>query len=233
MSLDTTKCDPELGRKVHEHLVSIGLETPITDKLHQLTSKQKIEKIENHFTHIMEVLGLDLTDDSLIETPSRVAKMFVSEAFWGLNYENFPKVLLVDNKMHYDQMFIERDVTIMSKCEHHMVDFYGLAQCAYFPNSSNKVLGLSKFSRIAEFFARRPQVQERLTNQIAETLKFILGSDNVAVRIDSKHMCVSSRGVEDQNAFATSNFMDGSFRNDSSVRSEFLTLIGDPSAKLR
>jgi GTP cyclohydrolase I len=170
----------------------------------------------------MEILGLDLTDDSLMETPNRVSKMYVNEIFWGLDYENFPKCTAVDNKMKYDEMVVEKDITVMSNCEHHFVIIDGLATVAYLPNK--KVLGLSKMNRIVEFFAKRPQIQERLTNQIAAALQFILETEDVAVTINASHYCVKARGVEDYNSSTITSFLGGKFRTDTLVRSEFLAL---------
>lgn len=222
MSLNKTKTDASLGLAVHNHLVSLGLETPTTEKLHSTTSKQKVDKIEKNIRSVMEILGLDLTDDSLMETPNRVAKMYVNEIFWGLDYENFPKCTAVDNKMKYDEMVVEKDITVMSNCEHHLVIIDGLATVAYLPN--NKVLGLSKMNRIVEFFAKRPQIQERLTNQVAAALQFILDTEDVAVTINASHYCVKARGVEDYNSSTITSFLGGKFRTEPLVRSEFLSL---------
>ena len=158
MSYNKTKTDPELGRRVHEYLVSVGVETPTKEST--LDRKEKIDIIESKFTDIMRVLGLDLDDDSLIETPKRVAKMYVNEIFWGLDYEAFPKCTTVDNKMNYNEMVVERNVNVQSNCEHHFVVIDGLATVAYVPKQ--KVLGLSKINRIVEYFSKRPQIQERL-----------------------------------------------------------------------
>jgi len=165
MSYNKTKTDPELGQQVHEHLVKMGVETPTLPN--SLDRKDKIDRIEEHFTAIMQYLGLDLTDDSLTETPKRVAKMYVNEIFWGLDYEAFPKCTTVNNKMHYNEMVVERNVNVQSNCEHHFVVIDGLATVAYVPKQ--KVLGLSKINRIVEYFSKRPQIQERLTEQIFHT----------------------------------------------------------------
>ncbi len=220
MSFNKNKCDAELGKRVQEHLVSIGLHTPTVDN--GLTIKQKVAKIERHFTEIMKTLGLDLTDDSLVETPLRVAKMYCSEIFWGLDPENFPKCTAVENKMKYDEMVVERGVTVMSNCEHHFVTIDGLATVAYLPK--NKVLGLSKINRVVEYFSRRPQIQERLTSQIYHALSFILETEDVAVMIDAEHYCVKSRGVEDHNSDTVTSHLGGKFRTDPLVRSEFLNI---------
>jgi GTP cyclohydrolase I len=223
MSFNKNKCDPALGVAVHNHLVSQGLETPTVPNT--LTVKQKVSKIEKHFKAIMETLGLDLTDDSLIETPLRVAKMYCSEIFWGLDPENFPKCTAVENKMGYDEMVVEKGVSVQSNCEHHFVIIDGLATVAYLPNK--KVLGLSKINRVVEYFAKRPQIQERLTNQIAAALQFILETDDVAVVINAQHYCVKSRGVEDTGSSTVTSYLGGKFRTDALVRSEFLAIANN------
>ena len=220
MSYNKTKTDPELGQKVHEHLVKMGVETPTLPN--NLDRKDKIDRIEEHFTAIMKYLGLDLTDDSLIETPKRVAKMYVNEIFWGLDYEAFPKCTTVDNKMHYNEMVVERNVNVQSNCEHHFVIIDGLATVAYVPKQ--KVLGLSKINRIVEYFSKRPQIQERLTEQIFHTLKFILETEDVAVLIDAQHYCVKSRGVEDTGSSTVTVRLGGGFKTDPSARNEFLSI---------
>lgn len=220
--------DYELGKKVHEHLKARGVETPVI--LDTLTAKdtKKIAAIEKNMKNIMEVLGLDLSDDSLIETPKRVAKMYVNELFKGLNYENFPKCTVVENKMKYDEMVVER-CTIKSVCEHHLV-YFGTAHnsdrlgcyVAYMPK--DKVLGLSKINRIVDFFSRRPQIQERLTEQVAETLKFILQTDDVAVMIRSQHFCVLTRGVEDADSYCITSFVSGRFKEEPGIKAEFMSI---------
>ena len=217
MSYNKTKTDPELGQKVHEHLVKMGVETPTIPNSYD--RKDKIEAIEGHFTYIMRILGLDLSDDSLIDTPKRVAKMYVNEIFWGLDYEAFPKCTTVDNKMKYNEMVCERNVNVQSNCEHHFVVIDGLATVAYVPKG--KVLGLSKINRIVEYFSKRPQIQERLTEQIFHTLQFILETDDVAVLIDAQHYCVKSRGVEDTGSSTVTVRLGGGFKNVSEVRNEF------------
>lgn len=220
MSYNKTKTDPELGMKVHQYLVEMGVETPIHRT--SLDRKDKIELIEKDFAHIMQVLGLDLSDDSLIETPKRVAKMFVNEIFWGLDYEAFPKCTTVENKMKYDNMVIERNVIVQSNCEHHFVVIDGLATVAYVPNQ--KVLGLSKINRIVEYFSKRPQIQERLTEQIFHTLCFILETNDVAVLIDAQHYCVKSRGVEDTGSSTVTVRLGGGFKDNAMARNEFLSI---------
>jgi len=208
-----------LGLKVHEHLVKVGVETPIKDTGQVIDRKGKIDIIESLFTDIMKTLGLDLTDDSLIETPKRVAKMYVNEIFWGLDYEAFPKCTTVDNKMHYNEMVVERNVNVQSNCEHHFVVIDGLATVAYVPKQ--RVLGLSKINRIVEYFSKRPQIQERLTEQIFHTLQFILDTEDVAVLIDAQHYCVKSRGVEDTGSSTVTVRLGGGFKNHPEVRNEF------------
>jgi len=217
MSYNKTKTDPELGQQVHEHLVKMGVETPI--KKRNLDRKEQIDIIEGNFAEIMRALGLDLTDDSLIDTPKRVAKMYVNEIFWGLDYDSFPKCTTVDNKMKYNEMVVERNVNVQSNCEHHFVIIDGLATVAYVPK--DKVLGLSKINRIVEYFSKRPQIQERLTEQIFHTLQFILGTEDVAVLIDAQHYCVKSRGVEDTGSSTVTSRLGGGFKSDPAVRNEF------------
>ena len=221
MAFDKTKTDPVLGKKVHEHLMSVGVETPVIDN--GLSRKEKIDKIQNNFHEIAETLGLDLKDDSLIDTPKRVAKMYVNEIFWGLDYAAFPKVTVVDNKMQYNEMVVEKGISVQSYCEHHFVNIDGLATVAYIPN--NKVLGLSKMNRVVEYFSRRPQIQERLTEQIYHALCFILETENVALTIDAKHFCVKSRGVEDTECSTVTSRLGGNFKAHPEVRAEFLALL--------
>ena len=221
MAFDKTKTDPALGKKVHEHLMSVGVETPVIDN--GLSRKEKIDMIQSNFKEIATTLGLDLNDDSLIDTPKRVAKMYVNEIFWGLDYAAFPKVTVVDNKMQYNEMVVEKGISVQSYCEHHFVNIDGLATVAYIPN--NKVLGLSKMNRVVEYFSRRPQIQERLTEQIYHALSFILETDNVALTIDAKHFCVKSRGVEDTECSTVTSRLGGNFKAQPEVRAEFLALL--------
>lgn len=223
MSYNKTKCDPELGQQVHEHLVKMGVETPTFQTT--LDRKDKIAEIERSFNHIMQVLGLDLSDDSLIETPKRVAKMYVNEIFWGLDYEAFPKCTTVDNKMKYDEMVVEKNVNVQSNCEHHFVVIDGLATVAYIPKQ--KVLGLSKINRVVEYFSKRPQIQERLTEQIYHALQYILDTDDIAVVIDAQHYCVKSRGVEDTGSSTVTSKLGGCFKSDPAVRAEFMNIVNN------
>ncbi len=204
-----------------EH-ISTSFETPMRDGAFELDDELKIELIEKHFKEIMHILGLDLSDDSLKGTPHRVAKMYVKEIFSGLNPKNKPKVALFDNKYKYDQMLVEKDITFYSNCEHHFVPIFGKAHVAYI--SSGKVIGLSKINRVVQYYARRPQVQERLTVQIANELKEMLQTEHVAVVIDAKHLCVSSRGIQDVNSATVTSYYSGNFENDN-VRQEFLQYI--------
>lgn len=224
MSSYVGKSDPALGKKVREHLLSKGLETPIIESaLHQDTD-EKIAAIEGLMTGVLETLGLDLRDDSLIETPRRIAKMFVKELFWGLDPDKFPKCTAIENKMDYRNSFVlEKSITVHSSCEHHFVTIDGFATVAYIPH--NKVLGLSKLNRIVQYFAKRPQVQERLTEQIAETISFIADTPDVAVYIDAVHYCVKSRGIQDVNSSTVTFAARGAFAvPDSEVRREFLNI---------
>ena len=218
MSFNKTKTDPALGLSVHQHLVNMGVETPRIDN--QLSRSDKIDLIESKMRDILTALELDLTDDSLAETPKRVAKMMVNETMWGLDYDAFPKSTTVDNKMNYDEMVIERNITIQSNCEHHILPIVGKAYVAYIPNQ--KVLGLSKIPRICEYFAKRPQIQERLTEQIYHALQFILNTNDIAVCIIAEHLCVTSRGVEDTSADTVTSKLGGVFKSDAAVRSEFM-----------
>jgi GTP cyclohydrolase I len=228
MSHPAYKSNAELGLKVHKHLVSKGLETPITDKVYG-NNDEKIDAIVPHFRAIMETLGLDLADDSLEDTPKRVAKMYVNEIFWGLDYTKFPKCTAIDNKMDYKHSFVcEKNINVQSNCEHHFVVIDGFATVAYIPHK--KVLGLSKLNRIVEFFAKRPQVQERLTEQIAETISFIAETPDVAVYIDAQHYCVKSRGIQDTGSSTVTLSTRGLFaEGDSEVRREFLNIARQSS----
>jgi GTP cyclohydrolase I len=220
MSFNKTKTDPELGQRVHEHLVKMGVETPTIPNNYD--RKEKIDHIEAHFAHIMRILGLDLSDDSLMDTPKRVARMYVNEIFWGLDYEAFPKCTAVDNKMKYNEMVCERNINVQSNCEHHLVIISGLATVAYVPKQ--KVLGLSKINRIVEYFSKRPQIQERLTEQVFHALQYILETEDVAVMVDAQHYCVKSRGVEDTGSSTVTSRLGGGFKTDPAARAEFYQL---------
>jgi len=197
-----------------DHLCT-GLETPMKKDAFELSDAQKKDKIAHLFSEIMDVMGLDLTDDSLKGTPKRVAKMYIDEIFSGLDPKNKPKIALFENKYRYNQMLVEKNITFYSNCEHHFVPIIGKAHIAYI--SSGKVIGLSKLNRIVQYYAKRPQVQERLTNQIAEDLKSILGTDDVAVIIDAKHLCVSSRGVKDDTSATVTSYYSGAFNKTAKI----------------
>jgi len=198
----------------NDHLYT-GLETPMKKDAFALTDKEKKEKIANLFSEIMDVMGLDLNDDSLQGTPQRVAKMYIEEIFSGLNPANKPKVALFENKYQYNQMLVEKNITFYSNCEHHFVPIIGKAHVAYI--SSGKVIGLSKLNRIVQYYAKRPQVQERLTNQIAAELKNVLETEDVAVIIDAKHLCVSSRGIKDDTSSTVTSYFGGKFNNQEKI----------------
>lgn len=221
MALNIEKTNPELGLAVHEHLVMRGVETPSV--LSELTAKKKIEKIAKNFTSTMEILGMDLTDDSMSESPIRVAKMYVNELMWGLDPVNFPKCTVVDNKMGYDEMVLEKGIQVISLCEHHFQTIAGTACVAYIPDK--KVLGLSKLNRVVEYFARRPQIQERLTEQVYHALSFILGTEDVAVVIDAEHFCVKARGIQDPHSSTITSKLGGKFKSEPELRAEFMSLI--------
>jgi GTP cyclohydrolase I len=195
-----------------------GLETPMIGT--RLTSSEKKERIESHFTEILKLLELDLSDDSLTETPHRIAKMYVNEIFSGLDYGSFPKITLIENKMQVDEMVKVSDITLTSTCEHHFVTIDGKATIAYIPRS--KVIGLSKINRIVQFFSRRPQVQERLTQQILVALQTLLDSQDVAVSITATHYCVKARGVMDATSETTTTSLGGIFKSRPATRAEFL-----------
>ena len=220
--MTATMNDNELSPEailVRNALIEHGLETPWHDN--GLSSEEKKTIIQEHMSSIMQTLGLDLSDDSLTQTPHRVARMFVDEIFSGLDYKNFPKVSVFENKMHFDEMVKVCNITITSTCEHHFVVMDGIAKVAYM--LSDKIIGLSKVNRIVQFFGHRPQVQERLTQQIKVALQTLLNTKNVAVSITATHYCVKSRGVKDQTSVTTTTALGGLFKNNPSSRHEFLT----------
>lgn len=206
---------------IDDHVLT-SIETPLRSDAFKIDDELKIELIEKNFKEIMHILGLDLSDESLKDTPKRVAKMYVKEIFRGLNPDNKPQPTLFENKFKFNEMLVERDITIYSYCEHHFVPITGKAHIAYFPK--NHVIGLSKLNRIAQYYAKRPQVQERLTMQIANDLKDTLQTDDVAVIIDADHMCVASRGVNDVNSSTVTSSYSGKFINND-ARKEFLSHI--------
>lgn len=215
----TTKLLSELN----DEQFTSSLDTPMHKGAFELNDSQKIKIIAEHFQQIMHTLGLDLTDDSLKDTPLRVAKMYVKEVFSGLNPANKPQAALFDNKYQYNEMLVEKNITLYSYCEHHFVPIIGKVHVAYI-SSNNKVIGLSKINRLVEYFAKRPQVQERLTNQIATKLKSVLNSEHIAIVIDAVHLCVSSRGIKDTNSSTITSHYSGKFQ-DEKLKMEFLALI--------
>jgi GTP cyclohydrolase IA len=213
-----TLTDDEIG---DDHIMT-SVDTPMHADAFKMSEAEKMAKIEYHFREIMHTMGLDLTDDSLKGTPKRVAKMYVKEIFSGLIPENKPKVALFDNKYRYNDMLVEKDITFYSNCEHHFVPIIGRAHVAYISNG--RVIGLSKLNRIVQYFAKRPQVQERLTMQVAHELRDILGTEDVAIVMDAKHLCVSSRGVQDVNSSTVTAYYGGRFKEDA-TKSEFLKYL--------
>ena len=202
--------------------VAASMETPVREDAFEMTDHVKIELIEEHFKEIMYILGLDLNDDSLAGTPHRVAKMYVKEVFSGLNPANKPAVKLFENKYQYSEMLIEKNITLYSYCEHHFVPIIGKVHVAYISNGM--VIGLSKLNRLVEYYAKRPQVQERLTQQVAEGLKEALQSEDVAVMIDAAHLCVASRGIKDTNTSTITTSYSGAFREEK-TKLEFISLV--------
>ncbi|WP_024873077.1 GTP cyclohydrolase I FolE [Tolumonas lignilytica] len=204
---------------VRSALEAKGLETPMLHTSHSAHDKK--QQIEQHMTSIMTLLGLDLADDSLAETPHRIAKMYVDELFSGLDYSTFPKITLIENKMGTDEMIKVQDIGVTSTCEHHFVTIDGKATVAYIPK--DKIIGLSKINRIVNFFAKRPQVQERLTQQILVALQVLLGTDNVAITMTAVHYCVKSRGIMDASSQTTTTALGGVFKSSAATRHEFLS----------
>jgi GTP cyclohydrolase I len=221
--LNSTDNDINLDELIGDEHIGTSLETPLRLDAFELSDKEKMKIIERNFREIMFTLGLDLNDDSLRGTPKRVAKMYVEEIFSGLNPANKPSVALFENKYKYKEMLVEKDITFYSNCEHHFVPIIGKAHVAYISNGY--VIGLSKINRIVQYFAKRPQVQERLTVQIANELKKILKSEDVAVLIEASHLCVSSRGIQDITSATVTASYHGKF-NEESTRQEFLKYIG-------
>ncbi len=208
--------------EIGEQHVATSYDTPLRPDAFELSEEEKMERIEGHFREIMNIMGLDLSDDSLQGTPRRVAKMYIQEIFAGLQPDQKPKISLFDNKFQYRQMLVEKGIQVQSFCEHHFLPIYGKAHLAYFANG--RVIGLSKLNRIVEYYARRPQVQERLTMQIADELKKVLGTDDVAVYLEAKHMCVEMRGVKHEHCSTVTTEYSGKFLNEN-VRAEFLQAI--------
>ena len=208
--------------EIEEDVFNLSQKISSLDNRYLMNDEQKIQVIGNHFRAIMTALGLDLKDDSLKGTPKRVAKMFVEEVFSGLNEKNKPEITLFENKYQYNKMLVEKGITLFSYCEHHFVPIIGKAHVAYI--SKGKVIGLSKINRLVQYYAKRPQVQERLTVQIAEGLKKAIGTEDVAVLIDAVHLCVASRGIKDTNSSTITASYSGKFINEG-IKNEFLTLI--------
>jgi GTP cyclohydrolase IA len=205
-----------------EQHIGTSFDTPIRKDAFEINDETKIKMITHHFREIMNTLGLDLSDDSLRSTPERVAKMYVKEIFSGLDPQNYPDIKLFENKYRYNQMLVEKNITLFSNCEHHFVPIIGKAHVAYI--SSGKVIGLSKLNRIVQYYSKRPQVQERLTIQIANELRSVLETDDVAVVIDAVHLCVSSRGINDTNSSTVTADYSGKFLEEG-VKAEFLKFI--------
>lgn len=214
--------DDEIAEEMGDNHISTSVDTPMIAGAFDKSDEEKIAIIQEHFKAIMETLGLDLTDDSLKGTPKRVAKMYVKEIFSGLNPANKPSVALFDNKYKYNEMLVEKNISFYSNCEHHFVPIMGKAHLAYISNG--RVIGLSKLNRLVEYYAKRPQVQERLTMQIAKELQKELGTEDVAIVIDAKHLCVASRGVEDDTSSTITSFYGGKFKDDKR-KEEFLRYL--------
>lgn len=208
--------------EIGEEHVGTSFATPLREDAFALDDTTKIELIQKHFREIMLIMGLDLDDDSLKGTPERVAKMYVKEIFSGLNPKNKPQIRLFENKYKYNQMLVEKNINFYSYCEHHFVPIIGKAHLAYI--SSGKVIGLSKLNRIVQYYAKRPQVQERMTVQIANEMKEALQTEDIAILMDASHLCVSSRGVKDVNSSTITAHYSGKFLDDQ-VKNEFLKYI--------
>jgi GTP cyclohydrolase I len=227
MALNKDKTDSVLGWEVHDHLRSLGIETPMNPNVTDMMDKQKLSLLEDHFEKIMELLGLDMQNDSMQDSPRRLAKMYVNELFWGMDHHNFPKCTAITNSLkdiNTNQSFVlERGIRINSTCEHHFVPIQGKATVAYLPRE--KMLGLSKLNRIVEYFARRPQVQERMTEQIKAAIMYVAETSDVAVYIDAEHFCVKTRGIQDVDCSTVTLAVGGIFTGDTSdIRREFLNL---------
>ena len=217
------KTDKVLGLEVKSHLEKMGVETPLNNYDNPYSKEDQLKYIAQNFRNIMQLLHLDLKDDSLADTPRRVAEMYVNEMFSGLDYNNFPKATAVENKMGCEEMLTVNKISLQSNCEHHFVVIDGFCKIAYIPEAGGKLLGLSKFNRIVQFFARRPQIQERLGLQIYHALSYILGTEDIAVCITAIHYCVKARGVNDTHSETTTSKLGGRFMN-SKVRAEFFKI---------
>ncbi len=212
------------SNSIFNHSVNTKIDCSVKNNIYFMSEKEKIEEIEKHFFQIMKVLGLDMSDDSLRKTPRRVAKMFIEEIFSGLNPKNKPSFSIFENKYKYNQMLIEKNITVYSTCEHHFLPIVGKAHVGYISNG--KVVGLSKINRIVNFYAKRPQVQERLTIQIVQSLQRLLKTQDVACVIKAKHLCVNSRGIRDIDSSTITMELIGSFKRNSEIRKEFFHHIG-------
>lgn len=219
---DNTALSNLLIEEMGDQHKASSVDTPLRADAFDMTDQEKIETIVPHFKAIMEILGLDLNDDSLSGTPQRVAKMYVQELFQGLNPANMPTMALFENKFQYKEMLVEKNINFYTNCEHHFVPFFGKAHVAYI--SSGKVIGLSKLNRLVEYFSKRPQVQERLTMQVGKALQTVLQTQDVAVLMDAKHLCVSSRGVKDDSSNTITSFFGGQFQEEK-TKMEFLQYI--------
>lgn len=217
-----TTIEKELFELIGDNHQMTSADTPLRPDAFDKSDADKKKVIEHHFYQIMQEMGLDMTDDSLRGTPHRVAKMFIDEIFLGLNPANKPKISVFDNSYQYDKMLVEADISFNSTCEHHFLPIIGKAHIGYV--SSGKVIGLSKLNRIVDYYARRPQVQERLIMQIFNELKTVLDTENVIVVMEAKHLCVSSRGIEDESSY-TSTIQYGGIFNDKENRNDFFNLI--------
>lgn len=216
--------DPELGERVHKHLLDLGIETPMKATAESASEKLTPKnRMEFHMREVLLSLGMDLTDDSLVKTPHRIAKMFAHEIFYGLDYNNFPASMAMENKMKVNEVVCVKNILVRSVCEHHFQPFIGVAHVGYIPDK--KVVGLSKLNRIVDFFCRRPQVQERLNEQIAAALSLVLETKDVAVVIDAEHFCVKLRGVQDPHSSTATSKMMGKFMEVPQLRAEFFSLI--------
>jgi GTP cyclohydrolase I len=214
-----------LSKETGDEHIGSAANTPLRADAFVQSDEEKIAQIALHFREIMLTLGLDLEDDSLKGTPQRVAKMYVQEIFRGLDPKNKPRTALFENKYQYNEMLVEKDITLYSNCEHHFVPIVGRAHVAYISNGT--VIGLSKINRLVQYYAARPQVQERLTRQIAKGLKDALGTDDIAVVVDAVHLCVASRGIRDTNSSTLSAHYSGKFKEEP-VKQEFLRLLNQP-----
>ncbi len=222
--MNNKQLNQELADAIGDDHIPGTVDTPLRDDAFDLNDKEKIEKIQTHFYAIMDTLGLDMTDDSLQGTPKRVAKMFVNEIFSGLHPDKAPNMSTFENKYKYNQMLVEKDITVYSTCEHHFLPIVGRAHIGYISNG--RVVGLSKMNRVVDYYAKRPQVQERLTIQIVKTMQEALGTKDVACVIDAKHLCVNSRGIRDIESSTVTAELGGRFKHDATTRKEFLHYIG-------